>query len=51
VWVVARLDINDDLSGEQVKSLVQGIEAGVRNESENVYRVDVVPTGGAGTSQ
>jgi divalent metal cation (Fe/Co/Zn/Cd) transporter len=47
VWVVARLDIDDDLSGAQVKSLVHGIESGAKNESENVYRVDVVPIGGA----
>jgi cation diffusion facilitator family transporter len=46
-WVIARLDIDDDLSGAQVKSLVRGIESGMKRESENVYRVDVVPTGRA----
>jgi len=42
-WVVARLDIDDDLRGAQVKSLVRGIESGMKRESEGVYRVDVVP--------
>ena len=28
----------------QVKSLVCGIESGMKRESEGVYRVDVVPT-------
>lgn len=45
VWVIARLDIADDLSGTQVKSLVGGIESGMKRESEAVYRVDVVPIG------
>jgi len=45
-WVVARLDIDDDLRGAEVKSLVRGIESGMKRESENVYRVDIVPTGG-----
>ena len=45
VWVTARLDIDDGLTGAQVKALVCGIESGMKRESENVYRVDVVPTG------
>ena len=45
-WVIARLDIDDDLRGSQVKSLVRGIESGMKRESESVYRVDIVPTGG-----
>jgi len=47
VWVIARLDIPDDLGGTQVKSLVRGIESGMKRESKNVSRVDVVPIGGA----
>jgi hypothetical protein len=43
VWVIARLDIDDDLRGAQVKSLVRGIESGMKGESEAVYRVDIVP--------
>jgi hypothetical protein len=46
VWIAARLDIDDDLRGDQVKSLVRGIEAGMKHESENVYRADIVPIGG-----
>ena len=47
VWVIARLDVDDDLRGAQVKSLVRGIESGMKRESEAVYRVDIVPTGKA----
>ena len=46
----ARLDIDDDLRGDQVKSLVRGIESGMRHESENIYRVDIVPIGRAHAS-
>jgi hypothetical protein len=35
-WVTARLDIDDELSGAQVKSLVRGIERGMERESEAV---------------
>jgi len=47
IWVVARVDIDDDLRGDQVESLVQGIESGMRRESGDIYRVDIVPIGGA----
>ena len=46
-WVIARLDIADDLSAAQVKSLVRGIESGMKRESGAIYRVDIVPTGSA----
>ncbi len=46
-WVTARLDVDDDLRGAQVKSLVRGIESGMKRESEAVYRVDIVPIGKA----
>jgi cation diffusion facilitator family transporter len=42
-WVIARLDIDDDLRSAEVKSLVRAIESGMKRESEDVYRVDVVP--------
>lgn len=45
VWIVARVDIDDGLRGTQVKSLVQGIESGLKHESEDIYRVDIVPIG------
>jgi divalent metal cation (Fe/Co/Zn/Cd) transporter len=47
VWVVARLDIDDQLRGDQVESLVSSIESAAKHESEHIYRVDVVPIGGA----
>lgn len=47
IWIVARVDIDDDLRGAQVKSLVSGIESGMKHEAEEVYRVDVVPIGGS----
>ena len=46
VWIVARVDIDDGLRGAQVKSLVRGIESGLKHEAER-YRVDVVAIGGA----
>ena len=48
VWVLARVDIDADLRGAQVESLVRGIESSMRRESESIYRVDVVPIGGVG---
>jgi hypothetical protein len=35
----------DGLRGAQVKELVRGIKSGLKHESEDVYRVDVVPFG------
>jgi cation diffusion facilitator family transporter len=46
IWIVARIDIDEGLRGAQVMSLVRGIESGMKHESHDVYRVDVVPTGG-----
>jgi hypothetical protein len=47
VWIVARVDIDDGLRGTQVKALVRAIESGLKDESHDVYRVDVVPIGAA----
>jgi hypothetical protein len=47
VWIVARVAVDDGLRGVQVEALVRGIESGMKHESEDVYRVDVVPTGRA----
>jgi len=47
IWIVARIDIDDGLSGAQVTSLARGIESGLKHEAEEVYRVDVVPIGGS----
>jgi divalent metal cation (Fe/Co/Zn/Cd) transporter len=46
-WVIARLDIDNELNGAQVKSLVRGIESGMKRESGAIYRVDIVPSGKA----
>jgi hypothetical protein len=43
VWIVARIDVDDGLSGAKVKSLVRNIESGLKHESDSIYRVDVVP--------
>jgi cation diffusion facilitator family transporter len=48
VWIVARIDIDDNLSGAQVKSLIRNIESGLKHESENIYRADIVPVGDHG---
>lgn len=45
VWVLARIDIARDLDSEQVTALVTGVEDSMEKESENVYRVDIVPVG------
>jgi cation diffusion facilitator family transporter len=50
VWVIARLDIDDGLRGDQVKSLVGGIESALKLQSKDIFRVDVVPIGGPDTS-
>jgi divalent metal cation (Fe/Co/Zn/Cd) transporter len=47
IWIVARVDIDDGLRGAQVKSLVRGIESGLKHQAEEVYRVDVAAIGGA----
>jgi len=46
VWIVARVEIDSGLSGAQVESLVRGIESDAK-QLEYIYRVDVVPIGGA----
>ena len=51
VWLVARVDIDDGLRGTQVEALVQGIESALKDEAEELYRVDVVPIGGAPAQQ
>src|SRR6202035_1045389 len=45
VWVLARIDIAEDLRSSQVTSLVRDIEAGLKRESTYIYRVDVVFVG------
>jgi cation diffusion facilitator family transporter len=51
VWVVARIHVDGALSGVEIESLVHGIESGMKAESQDIYRVDVVPIGGADVAQ
>lgn len=46
LWVLARLDIEDSLRGDEVEAHSRSIESGlVRAQSPYVVRVDVVPIG------
>jgi divalent metal cation (Fe/Co/Zn/Cd) transporter len=45
VWVLARINVGDDLRSDEVTSLVRGIEKGLQHLSTYIYRVDVVPVG------
>jgi divalent metal cation (Fe/Co/Zn/Cd) transporter len=49
VWVIAHLEIDHNLGGDQVTSLVRDIDSRLRHGSEDIYRVDIVPIGGAKT--
>jgi len=50
IWIIARVDVDQGLSGDQVTSLVRGIESSAKQASDNVYRVDVMPVSGAQAS-
>jgi cation diffusion facilitator family transporter len=43
VWIVARINIDDGLLSDQITALIRDIESGIKHESEDVYRIDVVP--------
>jgi cation diffusion facilitator family transporter len=43
LWVIARIDIDDDLDGPGVKALVRAIEQALTHASRFVGRIDVVP--------
>ena len=45
LWVLARIDIADDLRGDEVEVLVRSIESGLQQRSVYIGRVDVVPVG------
>jgi cation diffusion facilitator family transporter len=47
VWVLARVDLDDNLRGSDVEELVRGIENDLQRQSEYVARVDIVPIGPA----
>jgi cation diffusion facilitator family transporter len=45
IWVIARVDIDNHLCGDQITSLVGGVETALQLQSKDIFRVDVVPTG------
>ena len=45
MWVLARVDIDDNLRGNEVEALVRNVEATLKRQSRHVTRVDVVPIG------
>ncbi|HUM10719.1 MAG TPA: cation diffusion facilitator family transporter [Myxococcaceae bacterium] len=51
LWVLARVDIDDRLSGAEVKSLVGVIEEALTRDSGFIARVDVVPQSGEPTKR
>jgi cation diffusion facilitator family transporter len=51
VWVVARVDVDDGLSGHEVEDLVAGIERDLTAREPAITRVDVVPVGQAPPAQ
>jgi cation diffusion facilitator family transporter len=51
VWVVARVDVDDSLTGAEVEELVAGIERELIARDDAITRVDVVPVGQAPPAQ
>jgi cation diffusion facilitator family transporter len=45
IWIVARIHVDDGLSAGQIGALARGIESGMKQEAQDIYRVDVVPIG------
>jgi divalent metal cation (Fe/Co/Zn/Cd) transporter len=45
VWVVARVEVEDGLSGHEVEALVAGVERTLVQRSAAIDRVDIVPVG------
>jgi cation diffusion facilitator family transporter len=43
VWVIARVDVDDDLTGTQVEEMVREADALLRSSFPGVVRVDLVP--------
>ena len=43
VWVLARVNVADNLDGGQVTRVVRGIESDLASQSRLICRVDVVP--------
>ena len=45
VWVIARVDLDNNLHGDEVEELTRSIESGLRAEYAYIARVDVVAVG------
>jgi divalent metal cation (Fe/Co/Zn/Cd) transporter len=45
VWVVARVEVEDGLSGRELEALVAGVERTLVQRSAAIDRVDIVPVG------
>jgi cation diffusion facilitator family transporter len=43
LWVIARIDFDDDLSGARVKALVRALEKKLMDDSRFMARIDLVP--------
>ncbi|MCU1378261.1 MAG: family transporter [Acidimicrobiales bacterium] len=48
IWVLARVDVDDGLRGDEVEALVRAIDEDLRSQSPYIVRVDVVPIGRSG---
>jgi cation diffusion facilitator family transporter len=44
IWVIARIDIDDELNGAGVKALVRKLEQTLLQESRFIKRIDLVPS-------
>jgi divalent metal cation (Fe/Co/Zn/Cd) transporter len=42
VWIVARVSVNPSPRVEQISSIVRELDAGLRQASEAIFRVDIV---------
>ena len=47
LWVIARLDIDDELGGASIKALLQALEQALFRDSRFIARVDLVPMAAA----
>jgi divalent metal cation (Fe/Co/Zn/Cd) transporter len=45
LWVLSRVDVDDDLTGHEVEAVVRDLERELRARSPFIARVDVVPIG------
>jgi cation diffusion facilitator family transporter len=51
LWIVARVDLDETLSGGRVKQLLRQLEDALKGDSPFIARVDLVPSGKRGVRQ